>query len=224
MRLPTGDPDSTLLSIPDLQLILTAHVRRLGLCVWPIWERYLTIPEADRLDFDLTTEATVLNRFMVGYAKREFTGVPGVQFSEEDGFVLLIDGFPYGLSGQAAIRLKKLDSNGKSRNNLGTSRARALRSNDNDLLEGIPPEATWVDVGHVLNGLRTGIGEVQAIRVKDSKFIMSIPREEGGVIGLTYPLPLDGPRGGEGGSESRFTVVPRKEQQGKPDSETSTDE
>src|ERR1022692_1850364 len=185
MRLPRQKHIHPILSIPDLQQILTPHVGRFGRCVWPIWDRYTALPEPDRLAFDLTAEATVLNRYMVTNAKHEFEGVPGVQFFEENGFVLVIDGFALGIDGQAACRLKKLDSSGRSKNNLCTRRARAVRNNDNDVLEGIPPEATWVDVGHVLNGLRTGIGEAQAIRVKDSRFIMSIPREEGGVIELT---------------------------------------
>ena len=217
----TPDDYPGLISKPDLQMMLEPHARRFGRCVWPIWERYLKIREEDRLDFDLTAEADVLNRFMIGYAKREFSGVAGVYPApdEQYGFVLLVDGLSCGIDGQAACRFKKLDVNGRSRNNLSTRRARSVRKNDTATLEGFPPSATWVDVGYVLNDLRTGIAEVQAIRVYDTAFIMSIPREEDGTIGLTYSL-LDGPQGGSGEAAQRFIVFPRKEQRGTPDGET----
>src|SRR5438094_6338247 len=143
-------PDETalkLLSVSDLQVILTPHMRRLARCVWPVWGRYLAIPEVDRFAYDLVAEANVLNRYMIDYAKREFADIPGVQWLEDDGFVLVFEGFPYGIDGQVAARFKKLDASGKSKNNLGTARARAIRGNNNDLLEGMPPSATWVDIG-----------------------------------------------------------------------------
>jgi hypothetical protein len=201
-----------ILDISEIQLILARHSAKLGRCVWPVWNRYIDgIEEIDRLAYDPIAEATVLNRYMVDFAKQEFSGVPGVQFFEENGFVLGVDGFQYGLPGQLACRFKKLDGGGKSKNNMGTRRARALRENETDDLDNVPPEATWVDIGYVFNGLHTGFSEVQVIRLVDTKFVMSIPREEDGTV--IMPLPLN-PEGGSG-NRTRFTITPRRE--GSPD-------
>ncbi len=198
---------SLILELSEIQLILSRHTAKVGRSVWPVWDRYIQgISEVDRLTYDPIAEATVLNRYMVDFAKQEFSGVPGVQFFEANGFVLGIDGFQYGLPGQLACRFKKLDSAGKSRNNQCTKRARALRGNETEDLDNVPPEATWVDIGYVLNGLHTGFSEVQVIRLVDTAFVMSIPREEDGSI--TMPLSLD-PNGDSSGD--RFRIVPRRE-------------
>ena len=91
-----------MLSIQELQVALGPHVARLGRCVWPIWSRYLELPDAHRLQFDLTAEANILNRYMVDNVKREFSGVPGVEFLEKCGFMLGIDTFQYGIAGVVA--------------------------------------------------------------------------------------------------------------------------
>jgi hypothetical protein len=196
----------------EIQLILSRHAGRLGRCVWPIWERYNAIAEVDRLTFDLTAEANVLNRYMIDFAKKEFSEVPGVQFFENNGFVLGVDGFQYGLSGQLACRFKKLNGDGRSRNNLSTCRARAVRNNSNEFLDGMPPEATWVDIGYVLNDLRTGIRDAQVVRIVGTKFVMSLPRENDGTISMPLPLPFGSDRGNSG-SSPLFEILPRREGQ-----------
>jgi hypothetical protein len=180
------------LSIQELQAVLGPHVSKFGRVVWPIWPRYLLLPHADRLQFDLTAEATILNRYMVDNVKREFSGVPGVEFLEKFGFMLGLDTFQYGMPGLVVCRFKKLNEVGESRT-YPTSRALALRSNNLDGLDGMPEESTIVDIGYVFNQLRTGFTEVQAIRVADTGFILSIPREEGGAIPMPLPLPGSNP-------------------------------
>lgn len=203
-----GSALSPLLDVQDIQLILSRHSQRIARSVWPIWDRYMAISEVDRIAYDAVAEANVLNRYMIDFAKREFAEVAGVQFFEDNGFVLGVDGFQYGMAGQLACRFKKLGDDGKSKNNMSTARARALRDNNNELLNGIPPEATWVDIGYVLNGLHTGIRDVQAIRLADTAFVMNFPEEADGSISMPLGLDLD-PDGGKGGS--RFIIVPRRE-------------
>src|ERR1035441_4986821 len=59
----------------------------------------------------------------------------------------------YGVDGLAICRFKKLNENGTSCN-YPTERAEALRRNEP--LPGMPEHATYIDVGYVLNPLRTG--------------------------------------------------------------------
>lgn len=180
-----------MLSIAELQKILLPHHGRLGRCVWPIWEHYQGIPEKLRLPFDQKAEANILQRFMVENAMREFSGLPGIQFVDKYEFLLGIEAFPFGLPGQVLCRFKRLSSNGHSRNFL-TERAKKLRKNDPETLQLVGmPEATVVDIGYVLDGLRTGIGAVQVIRLFDERFVMGIPREKSGVVQLPRTLPIE---------------------------------
>jgi hypothetical protein len=180
-----------MLSIAELQRILVPHHDRLGRCVWPIWEHYKVLPEKHRLAYDQKAEANILQRYMVENAMREFSGIPGIQFVDKYEFLLGIDAFPFGLPGQVLCRFKRLSSNGHSRN-FPTERAKKLRKNDPETLELVGmPEATVVDVGYVLDGLRTGIGAVQVIRLFDERFVMGIPREKGGVVQLPHTLPME---------------------------------
>lgn len=164
------------------------QVGRFSRAIWPAWERYQELPEDHRLTFDPTAEATLLHCYMVAAAKKEFDGVPGVQFLEDFGFHLGIDGTGYGIDGLAVCRFKKFDEDGKSRN-FPTDRQEALRRNDEDL-PGIPKRATIVDVGYSFNGLRTGFAIVQAVRLKDSELILSIPRIEDHSIQIPGMLPF----------------------------------
>jgi hypothetical protein len=173
--------------------------------VWPIWPFYLQLPDAHRLQYDLRAEANVLNRYMIDNAKREFSGVPGVEFLERWGFMLGIDTFQYGMSGMVACRFKKLNEAGES-SSYPTPRAMALRANNTEDLAGIPEESTIVDIGYVFNQLRTGFREVQAIRVADTGFILSIPREEDGTVSM--PMPLRDP------NSPRFNITARTEDSG----------
>jgi hypothetical protein len=179
---------SWLLSVQDLQTILRPQVGKFGRIVWPSWKRYLELPESHRLAYDATTEATVLHCYMVEAAKKLFDGTPGVQFLEEYGFHLGIDGTACGIDGFAVCRFKKFDEDGKSANFL-TRRAEALRRNDEDL-PGIPKRATIVDVGYSFNGLRTGFAIVQAVRLKDNKLIFSIPQIDDQSMQIPGNLPF----------------------------------
>src|SRR5258708_5705968 len=132
-----------MLTVGELQRIMLPHLERFARSVWPIWEHYCGgIPEDHRLAYDQKAEANILHRYMVENAKKEFAGVPGIQFLERYEFLLGIEAFPFGLPGQAVCRFKRLSNNGHSRN-FPTLRARKLRSNDKDALhlEGMP-EAT----------------------------------------------------------------------------------
>jgi hypothetical protein len=191
---------SGLLSIEELQALLRPHLARLGRTVWPIWARYLELPEEHRLAFDATTEANMLHCYMVEAAKQEFDHVPGVQFLEMFGFHLGIDGSAFGVNGLAVCRFKKFDDEGKSRN-YPTERAEALRRNEQ--LEGMPDRATYVDIGYAFNALRTAISEVQAIRVVDTKVVLSVPRAEGQTSQMPGILPF-----GPTLTPRRFTVLP----------------
>lgn len=82
----------SILALEELQRILGAHRERLGRCVWPAWARYHTnIPEVDRLTFDLSGEAKIINRFVVDSVKREFSGVPGVEFLDRYDWLGLLN-------------------------------------------------------------------------------------------------------------------------------------
>jgi hypothetical protein len=179
---------SWLLSVEDLQAILRPQVSRFSRSIWPAWDRYQELPEEHRLVYDGTTEAGMLHCYMVQAAKKEFDGVPGIQFLEEYGFHLGIDGTAYGIDGLAVCRFKKFDEDGRS-NNYPTERAEALRRNDEEL-PGIPRCATIVDVGYCFNGLRTGFGIVQAVRLKDSKLILSIPQIDDQSVQMPGILPF----------------------------------
>ncbi len=190
---------SWLLSVGDLQGLLRPHLGRLARVVWPIWNRYSELPEDHRLGFDPTTEANVLHSYMVQTAKREFDNVPGVQFLETYGFHLGLDGTGYGISGQAVCRFKKFSDDGRTSNYL-TDRQEALRRNEQ--LDGMPERATYVDIGYSLNPLRTGIIDVQAIRVVDNKLVLSIPRTEGQSSEMPGMLPF-----GPTPAAPRFEVI-----------------
>jgi hypothetical protein len=200
-----------MLAVTALQAIIEPHARRFGRAIWPVWKRYKeTIAEEARLEFDLTTEANVLHSFMVAAVKREFSGVPGIQIVEENGFFLGIDGLPHGIPGQVACRLKKLDADGHSRN-YPTTRAIGIRRNDPKALELEISDATVVDIGYVPDPLRTGIAAVQAIRLIDEALIMEIPREEDHTIKM--PQPLHG-RDSETGRGKRFEISASRQEFG----------
>jgi hypothetical protein len=162
----------------------------------------------DRLTFDLSAEAKIINRFVVDNVKREFAGVPGVQFMERFDW-LGLDGFQFGIDGSVVCRFKKLNSAGQSRA-YPTERAKAILRNDVEVLAGVTPSATIVDIGPVLNDFRTGFTEVQAIRVVDTKFIMNFP-ESGAAGNQPQVLPFT-PM--PGGGTPRFEIVARDEQNG----------
>lgn len=198
-----------ILGLEELQQIIGTHRERIGRCVWPSWARYeANIPESDRLTFDLSAEAKILNRFVLDNVKREFAGVPGVEFTERFDW-LGLDGFQFGIDGSVVCRFKKLNSAGHSRN-FPTPRAQAILRNDEEVLAGIAPSATIVDIGPVINDFRTGFTEVQAIRVVDTKYIMNFPQS--GMSGsMPYTLPFT-PQ--SGGGTPRFEIVARDEQNG----------
>ena len=117
--------------------------------------------------------------------------------------MLGIDGWSVGIDGQVVCRIKKLNGDGKS-SAYPTGRARAISANHMDLLDGLPPEATIVDIGPVLNDLSTGFNDVQAIRVVDTRFIIDFPESKATV--MPTPLPLIDT------TAPRFTIVhPSKE-------------
>lgn len=192
-----------LLSIDDLQMILSPHCGRIGPAIWSAWEQYQTIGAAERLTFDQTAEAGVLNRFIITNIKREFTQVAGVRLIEGVGFMLGLEGWPSGIDGSVVCRFKKLSAAGESRS-YQTHRAQAIKANNTGVLDGIPSEATIVDVGFVLNDLGTGFRDVQAIRVKDTAFIMSFPRAGSAAV-MPLPRPLIGP------GSPRFIITKRNE-------------
>lgn len=179
--------------------MLRPQVGRFGRVVWPIWERYLELPEEHRLAYDPTTEANVLHCYMVESAKREFDNVPGIQFLEEYGFHLGVDGSAFGVDGLAVCRFKKFDEDGRSKN-YPTDRAEALRRNEQ--LDGMPERATYVDIGYSFNLLRTAIAEVQAVRVVDSAVILSIPKADDQSIPMPGTLPF-----GPTLTPGRFAVI-----------------
>ena len=201
------------LSITALQAIILPHARRFSRAVWPVWEDYIgRVPEEMRLKFDLKTEANVLHRLMVANVKREFDGVPGIYLVEENGFFVGIDGLSCGIDGQAACRLKKLNDGGHSRN-YPTERALRIRRNETETLDLGLADSTVVDVGYVLNALRTGFGDVQAVRVVDEAFVMNFPRDKNRTI--TMPQPIHGSNT-ERSAGKRFTISPRKQKSSKP--------
>lgn len=140
---------SKVLTIQQLQKIISPHTNRFSRCVWPAWQRYHALPEVDRLTFDLTAEAKIINRFILDNVKREFAGVPGVEFLPRFDW-LGLDGFQFGFDGSVLCRFKKLNRAGESRS-FPTPRANAIRRNDIDALDGVPADATIVDIGPVLN-------------------------------------------------------------------------
>lgn len=199
---------ANILGLEQLQQILGSHREKIGRCVWPSWSRYETsIPEVDRLTFDLSAEAKIINRFVLDNVKREFAGVPGVEFTERYDW-LGLDGFPFGIDGSVVCRFKKLNSVGQSRT-FPTDRAQAIRRNDVEALDGIAPNATIVDIGPVMNDFRTGFTDVQAVRVKDTAFIMNFPRS-----GMSGSMPYTLPFTPEPGGGTRFQIVARDEQNG----------
>jgi len=190
----------SIISLPDLQAMLRPHAGRFARIVWPIWDRFMELPDDHRLAYDPTTEANILHSYMVESAKREFAAdVPGVQILEQNGFHLGIDGIGYGVDGLAVCRFKKLSEDGTSRN-YPTERAEALRRNES--LPGMPDQATYVDVGYVMAPLRNGFSIVQVVRVVDSKAVFSIP-ESGAVTQMNEVLPF-----GPMPVEPRFNLLP----------------
>jgi len=187
------------MSIADLQAVLRPHAGKFGRSVWPIWGKYLELPEDHRLAFAPIAEANVLQSYMVQRAKAEFLNVSGVRFLEVNGFHLGIDGSGYGVDGSVVCRFKKLSEDGSSRN-YPTERAEALRRNEP--LPGIPDGATYVDVGYVLNPLRTGISLVQVVRLCDSQLVFSIPASGGQISHINESLPF-----GPMVVERRFTLL-----------------
>ena len=106
------------------------------------------------------------------------------------------------------MQFKKLNEAGESRS-YPTGRALALRTNSIDGLTGIPEESTIVDIGYVFNLLRTGFTEVQAIRVADTGFVLSIPRSEDGTVTMPLPIQPTGPN-----APPRFNINRRREVRG----------
>lgn len=188
-----------ILDIKQIQTILLPFQQELSRVVWPAWDRYLQIDETIRFAFDSKTEANALHRLMKENAERELVR-PGVSFLRQYGFCIGIDGFPFGVDGTVVCRLKRLDANGKSRS-YPTERAKSIANNSAEI-EGLPPNATILDVGYVMNDLGTAFADAQVVRVAGTAFVMSLPK---GDAASSMPMPLFPDAGSP--AAPRFAIV-----------------
>ena len=190
------------LGIPHLQAMLWPHVGRFSRSIWPIEEMYAQIPAELRLRLHSGAQAMNMNAFMCSLAKSEFSGVEGVQVSDDlNGSVhVLIDGTECGLGGSVVCRFKKLDDGNRS-NNYQTKRQQAMRQNLP--LPGLPDDATYVDIGYALNDLGK-MTAAHAVRLVDSMLIISIPKDL--ALPLPSPQPLPGFEPNTGGG-ALFSLI-----------------
>ncbi len=105
-------------------------------------------------------QATCIYDHMVAEAIRRFDGKHGVRMIEINGLKLWVFG------DHTAVRFKKMDEDGKSRN-YPTKQAKAFDRMEQ--LDGLPPVPTRVSVGYVLDPSGTQVQRVQIARPNGSK-------------------------------------------------------
>ena len=163
------------------QRILAPHHARLRFVVDEAWDRFTQIPAVLRVALDHpNVRPTVVWGYMMEAALATFTGIAGVlPITAYNTTNLLFDD-------EVLVRFKLLDDEGLS-HNYATSRAVAFNTPQLDLPD-IPSSALRVDVGYILNPLRTAVARVLvAHRMGDElDWCYELPPSAEG----TEPLPL----------------------------------
>lgn len=121
---------------------------------------YRTYKPEHLIEHTPRAQATCIYDHMVAEAERRFDGKNGVNMIEIHGLKLWVIG------DHTAVRFKKMDEDGKSRN-YPTKQAKAF-----DLMEqldGLSPIPTRVSVGYVLDQTGTQIQRVQIARPNGKK-------------------------------------------------------
>jgi|CXWL01.1.fsa_nt_gi hypothetical protein len=116
---------------------------------------YKTYPPLLRLEHSKRTQANCIYDHIAEEASRRFDGMQHVKAIEIRQLKLWLIG------DHTAIRWKKMDEDGKTRN-YPTKQARFF---DRNLpLLGLPPEPTRITVGYFLNPTATDVGRIQIAR------------------------------------------------------------
>ena len=114
--------------------------------------RYRSYPSEYLIDHDARAAAACTYCHMVAEAERRWINRSGVTFKDIGGMKVWIVG------GDAVLRWKKMDEDGRSRN-YPTKQAKAY--DQGAVFKELPPPATRLTVGYLLNPTQTEITRVQ---------------------------------------------------------------
>lgn len=107
------------------------------------------------IEHDLRTQANCIYVHMVAEAERTFEKYPNVRKMDLGGLLIWL------FEDHTAVRFKKMDDSGKSRN-YQTKQAKAFDSNLQ--LAGLPPAPTRIAVGYLLDPTALGVERTQIAR------------------------------------------------------------
>jgi hypothetical protein len=203
--------------IPEIQAkeLLKPYFDRLFLCVkdaWEAWEKLGRVAPELKKPLDSTARANYLWNHIKSNVRRRFKDVRGVTIIEKGRtFVLSIDGV-------ALLRFKKVDGQFRTRN-VPTVRQLELQMQlKSQMVElpGLPPEATWLTCGYLLDPFETTI-ETYVITCfvgSDRKYVIPFG---GGEASIEKMQPAPSPVPLVPGKAKVFPIsVPQETKKGKP--------
>jgi hypothetical protein len=155
------------------------------------WERYHDKQRAERADFNLGAQATVLHRYMVAAARELLSSVPGIVLSP-----VSMQGFFFDLHGKWRFRLHKFNDNLTIQpNNTGIG-LDFLAQRGETLGLGLG-ELTNVVLGYRLNSAGSGMASAHIVCPKNAEEfeweMILLPPDEPGPIPF-HPVQPEGPR------------------------------
>ncbi len=168
--------------------LLRPHFSRLLKCqqdAWASWEELATVAPGHRKPLDSTTRANYIWNHTKENVKKFFKSIPGIAIRDKGRF------FALDIAGVALLRFKKLTKNYRS-HNVPTDRQLQLAmqiQTENDLLPGMPDEATWLTCGYVLGNHDTEIKECVVTCVVNTRVKYVIPLAPEKVVVEEIPAP-----------------------------------
>ncbi len=132
----------------EARVILQPIEDRIRECFDAAWADYQTMYRASQHIHSSRCRANIIYDHVVYHAKRLLSGVPGVEFLESRGLLLVR------VQGALLLRFKKLNSALRS-SNIPTLQVIAYLEQLE--LPGMPPAAIRLQAGYLLNGLQTAI-------------------------------------------------------------------
>ncbi len=181
----------------EAQAILSRQQRakKLAVCVnggWDKWEELgKRVPDL-MIPVGPSARALLVHNYMTDLARREFADDPGVRIGSKGGFLCLT------FEDKVVIRFKKFKNGNFTTSGIPTKQQQQFAYQLSFEFEGMPPEATKLVVGYLLNELQTSI-ETIAVTCRvgsDLRWVLDITGEDGGGgEELEPPVRPDEPRG-----------------------------
>lgn len=142
---------TTLLTADEAWALLQGHVDDIRACLvagWNVWDDLGNRVPEHRIKFDSTTRAAIVNNAIAAEANKRFYNVAGVNVARKGRTLYLTFG------GDIILRFKKVDRNFRTRN---IPTKQALRLEYQMEVTGLPPKATVVVAGYLLNALQDSV-------------------------------------------------------------------